>query len=90
MQLKGTGSQMSHTIIVMLFFEDKLKFIILFYGVNGVKKGIYKHVWININNEVIKKKFKSSHNVSHDEVMPIEDLKAKNAREWKHALEKRK
>ena len=61
MQPKGTGSQTGHAIIVMLFFEAKLKFIILFYGVNGVKKGIYKHVWININNEVIKKK--SSHHI---------------------------
>ena len=63
MQLKGTGSQKGHAIIVMLFFEDKLRFIILYYRVNGIKIGIYKHVWININNEVVKKKFKSSHNV---------------------------
>ena len=61
MQLKGTGSQKGHAIIVMLFFEDKLKFTILFYGVNGSKKGIYKHVWININNEVVKKKL--SHHI---------------------------
>ena len=32
----------------------------------------------------------SSHNVSHDEVMSIEDLKAKNAREWKHVPEEEK
>ena len=49
MQTNGMGSQKGHTIIVMLFFEDKLKFIILFYGANDVKKCIYKHVWININ-----------------------------------------
>ena len=31
-----------------------------------------------------KKTIESSHNVSHDEVVSIEDLKAKNVRECKH------
>ena len=38
----------------------------------------------------LKKTIESSHNVLDDEAMPIEDLKSKNARERRHALEEEK
>ena len=38
----------------------------------------------------LKKTIESLYNVSHDKAMSIEDLKAKNAREWKHALDEDK
>ena len=38
----------------------------------------------------LKKTIESSHNVSHDEVVSMEDLKEKNARECKHLLEEEK
>ena len=38
----------------------------------------------------LKITIESSHNVSHDEATSIEDLKAKNAREWKHAPKEEK
>ena len=38
----------------------------------------------------LKKTNESSHNVSHDKAMSIEDLKAKNTMEWKHVLEEEK
>ena len=38
----------------------------------------------------LKKTIEPSQDVSHEEVVSIEDLKAKNAREWKHVQEEEK
>ena len=51
-----------------------------------------RNISINMSGEIstmksLKKTIKPSHNVFHGEVMSIKDLKAKNAREWKHVLE---
>ena len=40
--------------------------------------------------ESLKKTIESSHNFLHDEDVSIKDLKAKNAREWKHVPEEKK
>ena len=54
-----------------------------------------RKVSVNMSREIssmksLKKTIESSHNVSHDKSVSIEDLKAKNARECKHLLEEEK